>query len=83
MGLLLAAYLNMNAGLYYELFSSYMGKGDKESFAHALRAVNLSYHVVATPVGSLGTHRTYCNRSQRKCWQEFTGARQLQCCACM
>jgi len=53
-GLLLAAFFNMQSNLYYELFSNFMGKGDKESFAHALRAARLHYHLLETPVGSLG-----------------------------
>ena len=53
-GLLLAAFFNMQSNLYYELFSNFMGKGDKESFAHALRAARLHYHLLPTPVGSLG-----------------------------
>ena len=44
----------MQSNLYYELFSNFMGKGDKESFAHALRAARLHYHLLETPVGSLG-----------------------------
>ena len=57
-GLLLAAFFNMQSNLYYELFSNYMGKGDKESFGHALRAARLHYHLVPTPVGSLGIIRS-------------------------
>ena len=53
-GLLLAAFFNMQSNLYYELFSNFMGKGDKESFAHALRAARLHYHLLETPVGSVG-----------------------------
>ena len=53
-GLLLAAFFNMQSNLYYELFSNFMGKGDKESFAHALRAARLHYHLMPTPVGALG-----------------------------
>lgn len=56
-GLLLAAFFNMQSNLYYELFSNYMGKGDKESFGHALRAARLHYHLLPTPVGSLGIIR--------------------------
>ena len=56
-GLLLAAFFNMQSNLYYELFSNYMGKGDKESFGHALRAARLHYHLLPTSVGSLGITR--------------------------
>lgn len=48
----------MQSNLYYELFSNYMGKGDKESFGHALRAARLHYHLLPTPVGSLGIIRS-------------------------
>lgn len=57
-GLQLAAFFNMQNNLYYELFSNYMGKGDKESFGHALRAARLHYHLLPTPVGSLGIVRS-------------------------
>ena len=50
----MAAFFNMQSNLYYELFSNFMGKGDKESFAHALRAARLHYHLMETPVGSVG-----------------------------
>ena len=53
-GLLLAAFFNLQSSLYYELFSNFMGKGDKESFAHALRAARLHYHLLEVPVGSVG-----------------------------
>ena len=62
-GLLLAAYFNMQSELYYELFSNYMGKGDKESFAHALQAMRIPYSVVRQPVGSLGEYRKHCQPS--------------------
>ena len=53
-GLLLAAFFNMESDLYYELFSGWMGKGDKESFAHALAATRTPFSLVTTPVGSVG-----------------------------
>ncbi|DBB17802.1 TPA: hypothetical protein ACH3X3_002830 [Trebouxia sp. C0006] len=77
-GLLLAAFFNMQSNLYYELFSNFMGKGDKESFAHALRAARLHYHLLETPVGSLGIIKTSCSRDQRSCWQEFAGNTMTQ-----
>ena len=46
--------MNMQSGLYYELLSNFMGKGDKESFAYALLAAGGSYHTIGTPVGSIG-----------------------------
>ncbi len=57
-GLLLAAFFNMQSNLYYELFSNFMGKGDKESFAHALRAARLHYDLLETPVGSVGISKS-------------------------
>ena len=60
--LLLAAFMNLRAGLYYELLSCYMGKGDKETFAAALAAVGAPFAVVPAPVGSAGVHRTFCRR---------------------
>jgi alpha 1,2-mannosyltransferase len=57
---MLAAYFNMQSGFYYELFSNFMGKGDKESFAYAFAATQLPFHKVPHPVGSLGLMRQYC-----------------------
>ena len=53
--LLLALFFNMESNLYYELFSGWMGKGDKDSFAHALAATRTPFSTVATPVGAVGT----------------------------
>ena len=58
--LLLAAFMNLRAGLYYELLSCFMGKGDKETFAAALAAVSAPYAVASTPLGSAGLRRTSC-----------------------
>ena len=52
--LMLASFFNLEGDLYYELFSGWMGKGDKESFAHALAATHTPYHLVSTPTGSIG-----------------------------
>ena len=51
---MLAAFFNMQSNLYDELLSNFMGNGGKESFAHALRAARLHYHLLDTPVGSVG-----------------------------
>ena len=53
-GLLLAAYMNTQSDFYYGMLSNFMGQGDKETFHFALLAANTSYHVMATPVGSVG-----------------------------
>ena len=53
-GLVLAAYFNLQSRLYYELLGNFMGKGDKETFALGLSVAGLPYHVIATPVGSVG-----------------------------
>ena len=57
---MLAAFFNMQSGFYYELFSNFMGKGDKESFAFAFAATNTPYYKVPHPVGSVGQMRSYC-----------------------
>ncbi len=57
---MLAAYFNMNSGFYYEMFSNFMGKGDKESFSFAFAATKTPYYMVPHPVGSLGLMRHYC-----------------------
>lgn len=64
---MLAAFFNMQSGFYYELFSNFMGKGDKESFAFAFAATNTPYYKVPYPVGSVGQMRSYCRcaRPQR------------------
>lgn len=76
--MILAAFFNMQAGLYYELFSCFMGKGDKESFAHALSAVGLPYHLIGTPVGSVGLAMQRCSRTQRSCWYDYAGNSMTQ-----
>lgn len=68
---MLTAFFNMKSDLYYELFSNYMGKGDKESFAHALQAVGVPFSLVGTPVGTVGEvvqqchHSGYCKYASR------------------
>lgn len=63
LGLLLAAFFNLESELYYELFSNFMGKGDKESFAHAMQAVKQPFATVQHPVGSVGEIRRQCQAS--------------------
>ena len=53
-GLVLAAFFNLQSKLYYELMGNFMGKGDKESFALGLSVAGLPFHLVSTPVGSIG-----------------------------
>lgn len=57
---MLAAFFNLKSDLYYELFSNYMGKGDKESFAHALQAAGLKFEIVKFPAGSVGQITQAC-----------------------
>ena len=57
---MLSTYFNMQSGFYYELFSNFMGKGDKESFPFAFAATNTPYFKVPYPVGSVGQLRSYC-----------------------
>lgn len=59
-GLLLATFFNMQSDFYYELFSNFMGKGDKESFAHSLQASGVPYSVVPFEVGSIGEFVKQC-----------------------
>ena len=58
--LMLTTFFNMESDLYYELFSNFIGKGDKESFAYALAATRTAYSVVSTPVGSVGQVGQVC-----------------------
>ncbi len=77
--LLLAAYMNLRAGLYFELLSCYMGKGDKETFAAALAAVGAAYAVIPTPVGSAGVMHTYCRRGPAP-WPHKRRMQPAVCC---
>lgn len=54
---MLAAFLNLQSRLYYELLGNFMGKGDKETFALGLSVAGLPFHVVSTPVGSVGVNQ--------------------------
>jgi len=39
----------------YEIFTCFLGKGDKETFAYAMAAVKEPYYVISSPPASLGT----------------------------
>ncbi|KAL3132425.1 hypothetical protein ABBQ32_008983 [Trebouxia sp. C0010 RCD-2024] len=56
-GLLVAAFFNLQSRLYYELMGNFMGKGDKESFALGLSVAGLPFHLITTPVGSVGFNK--------------------------
>ena len=57
--LMVAAYFNMlGPGLYYKLFTDYMGEGDKETFAHAFLTEGLPEYTVPHPVQSIGAFHT-------------------------
>ena len=57
----------MNSGFYYEMFSNFMGKGDKESFSFAFAATQTPYFMIPHPVGSLGVMRHYCRCCNSDC----------------
>lgn len=45
-----------HAGLpRYEMFTCYLGKGDKETFAYAFMSVGEPYSLVRTPPRAIGT----------------------------
>lgn len=77
-GLMASAYFNIESGLYYELFSGFMGKGDKEGFAHGLAAAGLPYSLAPTPAGAVGRARTRCALNQRVCGPGFAGNTMTQ-----
>eukprot|EP00854_Cymbomonas_tetramitiformis_P009180 gene9180-10880_t len=52
-GVLLALFMNMEKDLYYPLIGG-TGEGDKETYAMAYCALNLSYWKVAKPLGTAG-----------------------------
>ena len=66
-GLVLAAFFNLQSRLYYELLGNFMGKGDKETFALGLSVAALPYHVIATPVGSVGFNQYPFGYAQSMC----------------
>jgi alpha 1,2-mannosyltransferase len=77
-GLLTSAYFNLESDLYYELFSGFMGKGDKEGFAHGLAAAGLPYALAPTPAGSVGRPAIRCALNQRVCGPGFAGNTMTQ-----
>ena len=57
--LMVAAYFNMlGPGLYYKLFTDYVGEGDKETFAHAFLTEGLPEYTVSRPVSTAGSKWT-------------------------
>ena len=77
-GLMAASYFNIESGLYYELFSGFMGKGDKEGFAHGLAAAGLPYSLAPAPPGAVGRAVTRCSLNQRVCGPGFAGNTMTQ-----
>ncbi|KIZ05690.1 hypothetical protein MNEG_2267 [Monoraphidium neglectum] len=79
-GLLTAAWLNSYASFWYEVFTCFLGKGDKETFAYGMAAAREPYYVITTPPGSLGTTGTSmsCNSRTHLCKDEFTGNTMVQ-----
>ena len=76
-GLVLAAFFNLQSRLYYELLGNFMGKGDKETVALGLSVAGLPYHIIATPVGSVGfnQHAFGCLSQQHSCvWQHHAAS---------
>ncbi|KAG2501658.1 hypothetical protein HYH03_000162 [Edaphochlamys debaryana] len=59
-GLLVAAYMNMYGGIFAELLSCYVGKGDKETFAYGMLAAGEPMWVSPVPAGSAGVRSTVC-----------------------
>jgi hypothetical protein len=45
----------LRSPLRYEVFTCFLGKGDKETFAYGMAAAREPYYVITTPPGSLGT----------------------------
>lgn len=39
----------------YEVFTCFLGKGDKETFAYGMATAKEAYHMIETPPGSVGT----------------------------
>ena len=83
-GLLLAAFMNTQSAFYYRMLSNFMGQGDKETFPFALLATNASFHLIATPVGSVGLQKCACCASRLLTLQTivFAGSRSAVCAGC-
>ncbi len=67
MQLLIRSFACSLSRLYYELLGNFMGKGDKETFALGLSVAGLPYHVIATPVGSVGFNQYPFGYAQSMC----------------
>ena len=59
--LMTALHFNLNNHLYYPLLINFMGYGDKETFAFALIAHSIPFHVVQHRVRGLGVIRGGCD----------------------
>ncbi|KAI8468938.1 MAG: mannosyltransferase putative-domain-containing protein [Monoraphidium minutum] len=79
-GLLAAAYFNSYAHFWYEVFTCFLGKGDKETFAYGMAAAREPSYVMPMGPGALGTTGTSmsCNHRTHLCRDEFTGNTMVQ-----
>ncbi|KAJ9529574.1 hypothetical protein QJQ45_013920, partial [Haematococcus lacustris] len=57
----LRSYLNYYHEVYYELLTGFMGKGDKETFVHAMLAMGEAVHTVPYPTMAVGMWRKACH----------------------
>jgi hypothetical protein len=64
--LALALHFNIHHQLYAPLFTSYVGMGDKESYAMAFLALKMNFTVVQHRPASLGLTRKRCSWSSCK-----------------
>ncbi|GFR51145.1 hypothetical protein Agub_g13500 [Astrephomene gubernaculifera] len=79
-GLRVALYFNYYHNVWYNLFTDYMGWGDKETFYYAFLAAREPTYYVPVPTGSVGMMRPFCRKfkSRQLCREVFTGNSMLQ-----
>ncbi|KXZ53028.1 hypothetical protein GPECTOR_8g395 [Gonium pectorale] len=79
-GMRVALYFNYYNEVWYNLFTDYMGWGDKETFYYAFLAAREAVYYVPTPTGSVGMRRHFCRRfkTRQLCREVFTGNSMVQ-----
>ncbi|GBF93077.1 hypothetical protein Rsub_05688 [Raphidocelis subcapitata] len=79
-GLVVAAWFNSYANFWYEIFTCFLGKGDKETFAYGMAVAREPYYVITTAPAAIGTTGTSmtCSPRTKLCVDEFTGNTMVQ-----
>ncbi|GBF98544.1 pantothenate synthetase [Raphidocelis subcapitata] len=79
-GLAAALWFNAHPNFWYEVFTCFLGKGDKETFAYGMAAAGEEFYVMPAPPAALGTTGTSmaCSPRTHLCRDEFTGNTMVQ-----